>query len=315
VRREGEAVIEIRGVRMEYASRTALRGIEAEIPQGTICGLIGPNGAGKTTLLRILATVLRPTAGTAIVAGHDIRADPLSVRRLIGFMPDDSATYSELRVDVFLEFFAHLYGLPRGEITRTIGDILALVDLVPLRHATIESLSLGTRQRLALARALLHRPKVLLLDEPVSGLDPRARVEMRALLRELGRMGRTVLISSHVLTDLVGLCDSYLVLEVGEVVFAGSPDELVRRAGAEPRIEIDIPGRAAEAIDFLGRHPAVRVARATETGCEIVLGDGVGAPETISRALHEAGFEIARFAPRVVDLGEAFLRLTKGTIS
>jgi ABC-2 type transport system ATP-binding protein len=138
---------------------------------------------------------------------------------------------------------------------------------------------------------------------------------MRALLRELGRMGRTVLISSHVLTDLAGLCDRYLVLELGEVVFAGSPDELVRRAGAEPRIEIDIPRRALEATDFLGRHSAVRIARATAEGCEIVLADEGSAPEAISRALHEAGFEIARFAPRVVDLEEAFLRLTKGSIA
>jgi ABC-2 type transport system ATP-binding protein len=309
------AMIEIENLHMQFALRNALRGIDATLPAGEICGLIGPNGAGKTTLLRILATVLRPSLGRVRIAGHEIAEEPTAVRRVIGYMPDDSSSYAELRVDAFLEFFAHLYGLPRHEITRTIGDILALVDLLPLRHAPIESLSLGTRQRLALARALLHRPKVLLLDEPVSGLDPRARVEMRALLKELGRMGRTVLISSHVLADLAGLCDRYLVLELGEVVFSGSPAELFERAGAEPRIEIDIPGRGAEATHFLGRHPSVRVARATENGCEVVLADPACPAETISRALHEAGFEIARFAPRTIDLEEAFLRLTKGSVA
>jgi len=308
-------MIEIRALSMEFASKRALKGIDATLPEGEICGLIGPNGAGKTTLLRILATVLRPSSGQVRIAGYDLRRDPLSVRRVIGYMPDDSSSYEELRVDAFLEFFAHLYGLPREEITRTIGDILALVDLTPLRHAPIGSLSLGTRQRLSLARALLHQPKVLLLDEPVSGLDPRARVEMRALLRELGRMGRTVLISSHVLTDLVGLCDRFIVLEQGERLFDGTLAELEHRVGAEPRIEIDLPERREEAIAFLGRQAFAREVRGTESGCDLLLASPETRPETVTKALFEAGFPVARFAPRPVDLEEAFLRLTRGIVS
>jgi len=309
-----DAMIEIRNLSKAYSLRLGLRGIDATLPEGEICGLIGPNGAGKTTLLRILATVLRPSSGQVRIAGYDLARDPLSVRRLVGYMPDDTSSYEELRVDAFLEFFAHLYGLPRAEITRTIGEILALVDLVPLRHAPIESLSLGTRQRLALGRALLHQPKVLLLDEPVSGLDPRARVEMRALLRELGRMGRTVLISSHVLTDLADLCDRFLVLEQGEMLFSGSLDELVARTGAEARIEIDLPERAAEALELLAREPYAREVRLREGGLDLLLADGTP-PETVTRALVGAGFPVARFAPREVDLEEAFLRLTKGIVS
>ena len=226
-------MIKIRGLTKEYATKGALKGLDAEVAPGEVCGLIGSNGAGKTTLLRILSTVLRPTAGEVSIADYDIRKDAHQIRGLIGYMPDSLSTYEEIRVDTFLEFFAHLYNLPRDTITRTIGDILTLVDLTPLRHSLIETLSLGSRQRLSLGRVLLHNPEVLLLDEPVSGLDPRARVEMRALLKELGSMGKSILISSHVLTDLVDLCDRLLIIEWGEKVFSGSFQELEDMVAAE----------------------------------------------------------------------------------
>lgn len=309
-------MIEIEKLEKVFAATHALRGIDLVVPQGDVCGLIGPNGAGKTTLLRILATVIPPTGGTARVGGLDVRAEVGEIRRRIGYMPDAFGAYAELRVDSYLEFFAHVYRLERDAAKRAIDDILRLVDLVALRNAPIARLSRGTRQRLGLGRVLLHNPEVLLLDEPASGLDPRARVEVRELLKELGRMGKTILVSSHVLADLADLCDRIAIIEAGRLVFTGTVGELKRRVRPERRVEIAVEGDPEGARAFLRGRRWVRDAAILDGGAILVtLSDTEPPLADIPKALIDAGFRLTRFLEREVDLEEAFLKLTKGVVS
>ncbi|MBN1417717.1 MAG: ABC transporter ATP-binding protein [Planctomycetes bacterium] len=309
-------MIEIDGVSRTFGAVQALRGVTFAVPQGEVCGLIGPNGAGKTTLLRILATVIPLTAGRVRIAGIDLRADVQAIRMRIGYMPDAFGAYEELRVDSYLEFFAHIYRLDRGSASCAIDDILRLVDLESLRNAPISRLSRGARQRLGLGRVLLHNPEVLLLDEPVSGLDPRARVEVRELLKELGRMGKTVLISSHVLTDLADLCHRVAIIEAGALVFTGTIDEIKRRVRAERRVEIAVEGDPEAAREFLKKRAWARDVTARDGGAIFVtIGDADLALAEIPAALIAAGFRLTRFIERDVDLEEAFLHLTKGEVT
>ena len=309
-------MIEFQNLCMRYQLRDVLRGISGSVAPGEVCGLIGSNGAGKTTLLRILATILRPSAGTVRIAGCALPDEVHSARRRLGYMPDHLATYDELRVRSFLEFFAHLYDLPRATLPDTVRDVLQLVDLGALGSASIESLSLGARQRLSLGRVLLHNPDVLLLDEPVSGLDPRARVEMRTLLAELGRMGKSILISSHVLGDLKGLCDRYLILEAGEVVFQGTHAEFEEAVAGPPRVSVTVPENREEAFAFLAAQPFTSdVIREAPGEFTVRLrGDEFSAVD-VGRALHGAGYVIARLVSDPVDLEEGFLRLTRGVVT
>ena len=307
-------MIEVRNLSKHYATTRALDNVEFTVGSGEVCGLIGPNGAGKTTLLKILATLTRPSKGSALVAGFDVRRQAVDVRRAIGYMPDVFGSYEEIRVDGYLQFFAHIYRLPPEDSWRTIDDILRLVDLAHLRNRPVSGLSLGARQRLGLGRALLHNPEVLLLDEPVSGLDPRARVEMRELLRELGRMGKTVLISSHVLADLADLCGRLVVIEKGRSIFAGTLEELKRKVMPGRRVEISVEGDPESARRFLESRPWTRGIHALEGGgLELLLDadDGVALAD-VSSTLFAAGFRLTRFQERELDLEEAFLRVTKG---
>ena len=306
-------MIEVEKISKQFVMSRALEGVEFTVAKGEVCGLIGSNGAGKTTLLRILATVLRPSSGTARVAGFDVRTQAEEVRRRIGYMPDVFGAYEELLVSSYLAFFAHVYGLPEEESWRTIDDILRLVDLAHLRNSPIARLSLGARQRLALGRVLLHNPEVLLLDEPVSGLDPATRVEMRELLKELGRMGRTVLISSHVLADLADLCHRLVIIEKGERVFAGTLDELRRRVMPDRVLEIGIEGDLEPLREFIARQPWAKEGKPSDCGTfRVSLADGSLSPAVVSTALCAAGFRITRLLEREMNLEEAFLRITRG---
>ncbi len=308
---EPTAAIEARDLAKDYAMGPALDGVSFRVEAGEVCGLIGQNGAGKTTLLRILATILPPTRGTAWIGGVPLRGGATTIRRNIGYMPDSFGTYEELRVDAYLEFFAHVYRLAPSRVEGTIDDILDLVELRQLRNATISRLSLGARQRLGLARTLLHNPDVLLLDEPVSGLDPRARVEMRSLLEELGKMGKAILISSHILADLADICDRLLILERGRIVFLGTLDELRERLGGDRRVAVAVEGDGAELRAFLEQHSGVRSARTNGNGVELSLEDDKASVADLGAALFTAGFRVTRLVERELDLEEAFLRLIR----
>src|SRR5579859_3089102 len=201
-------VVECEDLVHSFGSKAVLRGVTFQVPRGSIYGFIGANGAGKTTTLRILATLLEPTAGTARIAGHDVTSHPERVRRVLGYMPDGAGVHERVTVGEYLDFFASAHGIYREHRARVVGGVVDLTEIGPLRTIHVTTLSKGQKQRLLLARTLLHDPQVLVLDEPASDLDPRARIELRTLLGALGRSGKTILLSSHILTELAELCDS-----------------------------------------------------------------------------------------------------------
>ena len=222
-------VVETRGLTKRYGPFLALDSLDLSIAPGVVFGFIGPNGAGKTTTMRILATLLDPTSGEAWVGGYSVLRDQQGVRTVIGYMPDQFGVYDNMKVWEYLDFFAAAYGIARGQRLGLIDDLLALVDLSEKKDGYVEGLSRGMKQRLCLARTLVHDPQLLILDEPASGLDPRARIELRALLRQLGALGKTVIVSSHILTEMADICDQVGIVERGRLLAAGPVDALLRQ--------------------------------------------------------------------------------------
>jgi ABC-2 type transport system ATP-binding protein len=223
------AVVETRGLTKRYGAFLALDDLNLSIEPGVVFGFIGPNGAGKTTSMRILATLLEPSSGEAYVGGYSVAREPTAVRHLLGYMPDSFGVYDDMKVWEYLDFFAASYGVPRSRRIGLIDDLLALVDLSEKKEGYVDALSRGMKQRLCLARTLVHDPQLLILDEPASGLDPRARVELRALLRQLGALGKTVIVSSHILTELADICDEVGIIERGRLLASGSIEHLLRQ--------------------------------------------------------------------------------------
>jgi ABC-2 type transport system ATP-binding protein len=230
--------VSIRGLTKRYGDVVAVRDLDLEIERGTVYGLIGPNGAGKTTTFAVLASLLRPSAGSVQLLGIDPGDRPAEVRRIMGYMPDVLGVYDDLRVDEYLDFFASSYRIPKPRRPAVIEGLLELVDLVDKRRAAVNSLSRGMKQRLSLARALVHDPEVLILDEPASGLDPRARVELRNLLVELKDMGKTIVISSHILAELEEMCSEIGIMEGGRLLVSGPPRTIRQQLGGGRRLEV-----------------------------------------------------------------------------
>ena len=308
------AIVRTEGLVKRYDRTVAVAGIDLAIDQGEIFGLVGPNGAGKTTTLRMLATLLRPDAGTAEIHGWSVTRNPDEVRRVLGFMPDAFGVYDDMKVWEYLDFFARCYGLPATGRRRMIGDLLELVDLGDRRDAYVQDLSRGMQQRLCLAHALVHDPQVLLLDEPASGLDPRARVELRELLRELRSMGKTIVISSHILHELEELCTSVAIVDRGQVLAQGRVAEIERRLrfGAVLRVRLLLEGdELAAARDRLATEPDVASATILPDGT-IELGfrgDDAAAARLLATVV-AAGLPVASFARAASDLEELFLQVT-----
>ena len=255
-------MISTSGLTKFYDTHPAVRDVSLFVPAGETCALVGPNGAGKTTLLKMLAGLLRPTSGQIEVAGVEVGAEPKRLHRIVGYVPDTYGLYEELRVSQFLEYFARAHGVPAASVGRRIDAVLDLTNLGAKREAPVGSLSRGMRQRLVIAKTLLHAPKVLLLDEPASGLDPHARMELRDLIRQLAAMGTTLLVSSHILTELADFSTSVVIMERGRVVRAGRIDALVEQlAGGTPvrACLLDAGGAARLAEDLGGRAAAKEV--------------------------------------------------------
>jgi ABC-2 type transport system ATP-binding protein len=312
------AIVRTEGLVKRYDRTLAVAGIDLAIDQGEIFGLVGPNGAGKTTTLRMLATLLRPDAGTAEIDGWSVTRNPDEVRRVLGFMPDAFGVYDDMKVWEYLDFFARCYGLPAAGRRRMIGDLLELVDLGDRRNAYVQDLSRGMQQRLCLAHALVHDPRVLLLDEPASGLDPRARVELRELLRELRSMGKTIVISSHILPELEELCTSVAIVDHGQVLAQGRVSEIERRLrfGAVLRVRILLEGdELAAARDRFAAQPDVASATILSDGTlELGFrGDDAASARLLADAV-SAGLPIASFARAASDLEELFLQVTAGDL-
>jgi len=307
-------IVRTEGLVKRYDNTLAVAGIDLSVEQGEIFGLVGPNGAGKTTTLRILATLLLPSAGTAEIAGMSVTRNPDDVRRVLGFMPDSFGVYDDMKVWEYLDFFARCYGMGAADRRRMIGDLLELVDLGSKRDDYVQTLSRGMQQRLCLAHALVHDPQVLLLDEPASGLDPRARVELRELLRELRTLGKTILISSHILPELEELCTSVAIVDRGQVLAQGRVSDIERRLrfGAVLRVRMMLEGEALEAArDRFGQDPDVASAVLLEDGT-IELGfrgDDAASARLLSESV-AAGMPIVSFARAASDLEELFLQVT-----
>ena len=308
------AIVRSEGLVKRYDRTLAVAGVDLDIAEGEIFGLVGPNGAGKTTTLRILAILLEPTAGDAEIAGWSIRRNPNEVRRVLGFMPDVFGVYDDMRVWEYLDFFARCYGLTAPARKRIIGDLLELVELADKRNSYVQGLSRGMQQRLCLAHALVHDPKVLLLDEPASGLDPRARVELRELLRELRTLGKTIVISSHILPELEELCTSVAIVDRGRVLASGRIADIEQRlrVGAVLRARVLAEGEALEAArDWFAGQPDVAASAILPDGTVELgfRGDEAGAAALL-RAAIAADIPIATFSRAASDLEELFLQVT-----
>ncbi len=308
-------MIEVRNLTKMYGSFPAVRDVSFRIEKGDIFGFIGPNGAGKTTTIRTLATLLTPTSGDAYVGGFSAVRQPREVRKLIGYMPDSFGVYEEMRVGEYLEFFAALYGHRAAKRQKLVADILALVDMTSKREDVIGGLSRGTQQRLGLARVLVHDPQVLLLDEPASGLDPRARVEIRELIREMGRMGKTILISSHILPELGDLCNRVGIIERGQIVFSGTIQEAVRLAATERVVVVQLASNAEAGRKAIEMSPWVTRVEEDAQGLRVHLKPEAEGPWFIAEAAVGAGARISMLREEEINLEDAFMRLTKGIVS
>jgi ABC-2 type transport system ATP-binding protein len=312
-------VVETRGLVKRYGDEVAVAGIDLIVGPGEIYGLVGPNGAGKTTTMKILATLLAPTAGEAYVTGIRVDSDPLEVRRRIGYMPDFYGVYDDLRVWEYLDFFGRCYGVPANRRPAMIGELLEIVGLAEKRDQYVESLSRGMRQRLCLAHTIVHDPALLILDEPASGLDPRARVEMREILRALRAMGKTILVSSHILPELGEMCTGVAIIDRGQVLRAGTIHEIERSLRATALLRIDIIGdevALAAARAWLGTDERVGDVMDVDRGAdgharlEVPFDGPPDAQAELLRTMVAAGHRVIGFAQATSDLEEIFLKVT-----
>ncbi|NLC56582.1 MAG: ABC transporter ATP-binding protein [Armatimonadetes bacterium] len=309
-------MVHVQHLRKEYESITAVNGLCLHLDEGDIFGFIGPNGAGKTTTIKMLATLLRPTAGTATIGGHDILREPEAVRAIIGYMPDFFGVYDDIKVWEYLDFFAAAYKLPREKRARVVDDVLQLTDLTAKKDAYVEELSRGMKQRLCLAKTLVHDPQVLLLDEPASGLDPRARIEIKELLKELKRMGKTILISSHILPELADFCNKIGIIEKGELVISGGVQEILQQVAGGHVLEIRVLDDPQPAVAMLREVPSVRTAQVAEDhAIRVEFSGDAEAQHALLRTLLQRGIRVQSFSEQRTDLEDLFMRVTKGIVS
>ena len=306
----------------QYGRLFALKGLNLSLSEGDLFGFIGPNGSGKTTTMKILATLLQPTWGEAYICGLSIYTRPKEIRRQIGFMPDFFGVYDDMKVIEYLEFFASAYRIRGAARKKVCDDVLELVDLGYKREALVTSLSRGMTQRLGLARVLLHDPAVLLLDEPASGLDPRARIEMRELLKRLGQRGKTIMVSSHILPELADICNKVGIIERGELLVNAEVNEVMKKVRDRPVLVVELlepaggaPGRSADdARRFISDQPAVESADLKKGQIAVTVKKGVtldAYAELLPRLIAE-GFRIRSFREEEINLETAFMALTKG---
>jgi ABC-2 type transport system ATP-binding protein len=308
------AVIKTVNLTKRYGTLVALSNLNLEINEGDCFGFIGPNGAGKTTTIKILATLLQPTWGEARVCDYVVGYQSRSIRPLIGFVPDYFGAYEDMVVQEYLEFFAAAYNINGAQRHKIVNDVLELTDLGYKRDAAVDGLSRGMKQRLSIARVLVHDPKVLLLDEPAGNLDPRARIEMRELLKELRRMGKTIVISSHILPELADLCNTVGIIEQGELLYSGPVHEIVRRAKAGTVVQVGLVRLQEQAAALLAQHADVESVVPNNGTLQISLKNGVSDFSFIPAQLVAAGFQITMMKEEEVNLETAFMRLTKGMV-
>jgi ABC-2 type transport system ATP-binding protein len=305
-------MIETHDLTKMYGELYALNRLNLTLQQGDVYGFIGPNGAGKTTTMRILATLLNPSWGEATVCGYSIYTGSKEIRRVIGYMPDFFGVYDDMKVVEYLEFFASAYRIKGAARRKICEEVLELVDLTYKRDALVTSLSRGMTQRLGLARTLLHDPQVLLLDEPASGLDPRARIEMRALLKELRNMGKTILVSSHILPELADICNKIGIIEQGCLLVNGEVSEVMKQVRTDIVLNVAVADRLTDAAGLLENQPEVESVQDKNGVLIVKLNEGVSQYGFLANRLVEQGYELTLFKEDEINLETAFMHLTKG---
>lgn len=311
-------MIETRDLTKMYGDLYALNRLTIKLEKGDVYGFIGPNGSGKTTTMRMLATLLNPSWGEATVCGHSIYNGAKEIRRLIGFMPDFFGVYDDMKVIEYLEFFAAAYRITGPKRRQKCEEVLELVDLTFKRDALATSLSRGMTQRLGLARVLLHEPQVLLLDEPASGLDPRARIDMRNLLKELRKMGKTILVSSHILPELADICNKIGIIEQGQLLFDGDVESAIRKVRQHTTLRVAVAdGLNAKAREQLASHPDISSVqlKADEDALIVTLRDQIQDGSFIAEILVKNGFRLKLLKEDEIDLEDVFMGITKGITS
>jgi ABC-2 type transport system ATP-binding protein len=314
------SMIEVKNLTKKYRDLVALRDLNLTIEKGDVFGFIGPNGAGKTTTIKILSTLLEPSSGQAFVDGIDVVRQPLEVRRVIGYMPDFFGVYDDVKVWEYLDFFAAAYKIPVNKRKGIIDDVLELTDLTGKREAYVESLSRGMKQRLCLAKTLVHDPKVLLLDEPASGLDPRARIEFRALLKELKAMGKTIFVSSHILPELADFCNVVGIMEQGRLVVTGNVNDIVQKLEGHIVLDARLGGNGdasalgAKAQQLLEGYPQIKATRAEGDRLSIDFAGGHDDLPPLLAHLVKNDIPIASFKQREADLEDVFMKVTRGAV-
>jgi ABC-2 type transport system ATP-binding protein len=308
-------MIELHGFGKDYGAFTAVECLDLKIDEGEMFGFIGPNGAGKSTSIRFLATLLRASRGDGSVNGHSVSGDPMQVRRSVGYMPDSFGVYDGMKVWEFLDFFAVAYRIGRTQRKRVIRDVLELLDLTYKRDDFVNGLSRGMKQRLCLAKTLVHDPPVLILDEPASGLDPRARIEVKALLKELREMGKTILISSHILTELADCCTSIGIIERGRMLMHGPIDEVYRRIRGNLLVNAKLGRNLERGLSILRSNPEIRDVRVNGNRVAIEFSTPDHHTAAILKQLIENDVEVHAFAEKEPTLEDVFMMVTKGLVS
>jgi ABC-2 type transport system ATP-binding protein len=325
-------LLEVRGLSRSFDALRALDDVSFDLDAGVIMGFVGPNGAGKTTTMRILATLDTPSAGTVKVDGHSALERPDAVRPLIGYMPDRQGAYDDTSVWEYLDFFARAYGLRDDKRRQRVEEVMDFTGLTPLRAKLFSSLSKGMQQRASLARTLLHDPRLLILDEPADGLDPRARIELREMLRELAKQGKAILVSSHILSELSEICDACAIIEQGKLLAVGPVDEVANRAAGHAAAELAIRFVAGDRDGALVEH-AVRLLSAQPLVAEVTVDGAAGVRVRLVRpppgtsevsadtdsarllqVLVGAGLPVCTFHYRRADLEDAFMSVTTGRV-
>jgi ABC-2 type transport system ATP-binding protein len=310
-------MIECRDLTKKYNDLFAVDRLTLKLDRGDVYGFIGPNGSGKTTTMRMLATLLNPSWGEATVCGYSIYTGAKEIRRSIGYMPDFFGVYDDMKVTEYLEFFAAAYRITGPDRRKKVDQVLDLVDLGYKRDALVTSLSRGMTQRLGLARVLLHEPQVLLLDEPASGLDPRARIEMRELIKELRKMNKTIMVSSHILPELADICNKIGIIERGKLIWNGTVEAAIEEVRGKAVFTVSVGDRNEEASQRIAAYPEVEsVNLDPKTGAlDVRLKDGHEDGSFIPERLIAAGFRLKAFKEKEVNIEDVFMRITKGITS
>ena len=309
-----DAMVEIDGLVRHFGGVHAVNDVSFSVARGQVLGFIGPNGAGKTTTMRILATLDTPQGGDARVGGYSVVDEPERVRRLLGFMPDYAGVYTNTTVEEYLDFFARAHDLRGEDRRRAVEHIIEFMGIDELRHRHVESLSKGLKQRVALGRAIVHNPDVLILDEPAANLDPHARIELRTLIRELAADGKTILLSSHILTELSEICDAVTVIERGKILATGSVEDILKRVRQRRLLSVRLAGSNEKLERFLVEQPGVVNVHEAGPCLEFELDGGDEEQAQLVRRLIDAGFPVLEFSSHGGGLEDLFLEITKGRV-